>query len=163
MMRLKVNIPKKKRKEEKKIVVDEYQMVLNAAIAEQQKMYTKYLIESIASEIDRKIHYLGLAGCAGCNVGRLSQRDHDVCLMMTSPEKFELYYDQAIKLLTFENVRRVRYERLQKEIQYPISKAEFDAYEIADNPLKRFNAIKGSPEEIEKLKDYVKSVYPYFN
>ena len=86
-----------------------------------------------------------------------------ICVMMSFPEKFDLCYDSAIKLLTFENVSKIWHRRLQKEFDFPISKAEMTAYENADNPLKRFNTITGSPEEIEKLKEYVKSVYAYFN
>ena len=51
--------------------------------------------------------------------------------------------------------------RMLKESNgFPISKAEIDAYEIAENPRKRFDTLVGCPEE---LKEYVKSVYSYFN
>ena len=74
-LKLKLVIPKKKKKEAD-IVVDEFQMAVNAAIAEQQEMYTKYFMESIASEIERKVHYLGLAEQAvlelGSNKGNFS-------------------------------------------------------------------------------------------
>ena len=73
-LKLKLVIPKKKK--EADIVVDEFQMAVNAAIAEQQEMYTKYFMESIASEIERKVHYLGLAEQAvlelGSNKGNFS-------------------------------------------------------------------------------------------
>ena len=75
-LKLKLVIPKKKKKKEADIVVDEFQMAVNAAIAEQQEMYTKYFMESIASEIERKVHYLGLAEQAvlklGSNKGNFS-------------------------------------------------------------------------------------------
>ena len=73
-LKLKLVIPKKKKKEAD--IVDEFQMAVNAAIAEQQEMYTKYFMESIASEIERKVHYLGLAEQAvlelGSNKGNFS-------------------------------------------------------------------------------------------
>ena len=78
-LKLKLVILKKKKKEKKEIVVDEFQMAINAAIVEQQELHTKYFMESIASEIEKKIQYLGLADCEGCSVGSLSQRDHDMC------------------------------------------------------------------------------------
>ena len=151
-------IPKKKRKKE--IVVDEVQMALNAAIVEQRKLYTKYFMESIAEEVERKVQYVGLADCQGCSVASLSQRDHDICMMMSFPEKFELYFDKALTLLTFENVNKVWYRRLMKEFEdFPISKAEMDAYEVAENPRKKFDELMKNSEE---LKEYVKSVYAYF-
>ena len=156
-LKIKVVIPKKKRKE---IVVDEVQMALNAAIVEQQKLYTKYFMESIAEEVERKVQYVGLSDCEGCSVGSLSQRDHDICMMMSFPEKFELYFDKALKLLTFENVNKVWYRRLMKEFEeFPISRAEMDAYEIVENPREKFVKLV---ENSEELKEYVKSVYPYF-
>ena len=152
-------IPKKKRKKE--IVVDEVQMALNEAIVEQRKLYTKYFMESIAEEVERKVQYVGLADCQGCSVASLSQRDHDICMMMSFPEKFELYFDKALTLLTFENVNKVWYRRLLKEFEeFPISKAEMDAYEVAENPRKKFDELMKNSEE---LKEYVKSVYAYFN
>ena len=155
-LKVKLVIPKKK----KKIVVDEVQMALNAALVEQQKLYTKYFMESIAEEIERKVQYVGLADCEGCSVGSLSQRDHDICMMMSFPEKFELYFDKALTLLTFENVNKVWYRRLMKEFEdFPISKAEMDRYEIAENPREKFVKLV---ENSEELKEYVKSVYPYF-
>ena len=160
-LKLKLVIPKKKRKEKEEIVVDEVQMAVNTAIVEQQKLYTKYFKESIAEEIERKVQYVGLSDCEGCSVGSLSQKDHDVCMTMSFPEKFEMYFDSAVKLLTFENVNKVWHRRMLKESNgFPISKAEIDAYEIAENPRKRFDTLVGCPEE---LKEYVKSVYSYFN
>ena len=155
-LKVKLVIPKKK----KEIVVDEVQMALNAAIVEQQKLYTKYFMESIAEEIERKVQYVGLSDCEGCSVGSLSQRDHDICMMMSFPEKFELYFDKALTLLTFENVNKVWYRRLMKEFEdFPISKAEMDRYEIAENPREKFVKLV---ENSEELKEYVKSVYSYF-
>ena len=156
-LKVKLVIPKKKKKE---IVVDEVQMALNAALVEQQKLYTKYFMESIAEEIERKVQYVGLSDCEGCSVGSLSQRDHDICMMMSFPEKFELYFDKALTLLTFENVNKVWYRRLMKEFEdFPISKAEMDRYEIAENPREKFVKLV---ENSEELKEYVKSVYSYF-
>ena len=155
-LKVKLVIPKKK----KKIVVDEVQMALNTTIVEQQKLYTKYFMESIAEEVERKVQYVGLSDCEGCSVGSLSQRDHDICMMMSFPEKFELYFDKALTLLTFENVNKVWYRRLMKEFEdFPISKAEMDRYEIAENPREKFIKLV---ENSEELKEYVKSVYPYF-
>ena len=157
-LKIKVVIPKKKRKKE--IVVDEVQMALNTAIVEQQKLYTKYFMESIAEEVERKVQYVGLSDCEGCSVGSLSQKDHDICMMMSFPEKFELYFDKALTLLTFENINKVWYRRLMKEFEeFPISKAEMAAYEIAENPREKFVKLV---ENSEELKEYVKSVYSYF-
>ena len=83
MLKLKVTIPKKKRKEKEEIVVDEFQMAINAAIVEKQKLYIKYFMESIAEEIERKVQYVGLSDCEGCSVASLSQRDHNVCMQET--------------------------------------------------------------------------------
>ena len=150
-LKVKLVIPKKK----KKIVVDEVQMALNAALVEQQKLYTKYFMESIAEEIERKIQYVGLSDCQGCSVGSLSQTDHDICIMMSFQEKFELYFDSALKLLTFENVSKVWHRRLLQEFKdFPISKAEMDRYEIAENPRKKFINLV---EDSEELKEYVKN------
>ena len=54
-------------------------------------------------------------------------------------------------------------ERVQKEFTPPLSEGEMEEYEIVDNPLKRFDTVKGSPEELDKLKNYVKSIYPSYN
>ena len=74
--KLKLKLVILKKKKEADIVVDEFQMAVNAAIAEQQEMYTKYFMESIVSEIERKVHYLGLAEQAvlelGSNKGNFS-------------------------------------------------------------------------------------------
>ena len=161
--KLKLVIPKKKKKEGAfDVVVDEIEM-RNVEIAKQHDLLTSFFMESLASEIDKKIQYLALSDCYGCNVDSLTQNDHNVCLMMPSAEKFDLYFSKAVNLVAFISVFKDWNDRVQKEFASPLSKAEMEAYEIADNPLKRFDTVKGSPQELDVLKNYVKSIYPSYN
>ena len=66
-------------------------------------------------------------------------------------------------MVAFISVFKEWNERVQKEFAPPLSKDEMEAYEIVDNPLKRFDTVKGSPQELDKLKNYVKSIYPSYN
>lgn len=119
--KLKLKLKKKKKKMEKEILVDEVDMARKAEIIKQQELLTKFFMESIASAIERKVEYLGLSDCYGSSTGSLTQSDHDICLMMSSPEKFKLYNDSAVNLITFENVYKVWHDRLQKEFDFPLS------------------------------------------
>ena len=161
--KLKLVIPKKKEKEGAfNVVVDEIEM-RNAEIIRHQGLLTSFFMESLASEIDKKIQYLAASDCYGCGALSLSQNDHDVCLMMPAAEKFEMYFSKAVNLVAFISVFKDWEERVQKEFTPPLSKEELEAYEIADNPLKRFDTVKGSPHELDVLKNYVKSIYPSYN
>ena len=61
-------------------------------------------MESLAAEIDKKIQYLASSDCSGCAVMSLTQNDHDVCMMMSSAEKLELYFSKAVNLVAFISV-----------------------------------------------------------
>ena len=87
----------------------------------------------------------------------LTQSDHDVCVMMAADDQFELYFSKALSLVAFISVFKEWNERVQKEFTPPLSKEEMEAYEIADNPLERLNAIKRSPEA---FKNYMGNIYP---
>ena len=158
--KLKLVIPKKKIKSFD-YVADEIAM-RDAEIKRHQELLTTFFMESLAVEIDKKIQYLAESDCSGCAAMSLTQNDHDVCLMMSSPEKFELYFSKAVNLVAFVSVFKEWDDRVQKVFTPPLSKGEMEEYEIADNPLERFNTVKGSPEELDKLKNYVKSIYPSY-
>ena len=153
-------IPKKKIKSFD-YVVDEI-AAKDAEIKMHQKLLDTLFMESLAAEIDKKIQYLAESDCNGCAAMSLTQNDHDVCLMKSSPEKFELYFNKAVNLVAFISVFKEWDARVQKEFTSPLSKEELEAYEIADNPLERFNTIKGSPERLEAFKDYIKHIYPLY-
>ena len=158
--KLKLVIPEKKIKSFD-YVADEIAM-RDAEIKRHQALLTTFFMESLAAEVDKKIQYLAELDCSGCAMMSLTQNDHDVCMMMSSPEKFELYFSKAVNLVAFISVFKEWNERVQKEFTPPLSKGEMEEYEIADNPLERFNTVKGSPEELDKLKNYVKSIYPSY-
>ena len=128
-----------------------------------QELLTTFFMESLAAEVDKKIQYLASTNCSGCAVMSLTQNDHDVCVMMSSPEKFELYFSKAVHLVAFISVFKEWNERVQKEFTPPLSKDEMEAYEVNDNPLERFNTIKGSPQELDAFKNDVKIIYPSYN
>ena len=157
---LKLPIPKKKIKSFD-YVVDEI-AAKDAEIKMHQKLLNTLFMESLAAEIDKKIQYLAESDCSGCAAMSLTQNEHDVCLMMSSPEKFELYFNKAVNLVAFISVFKEWNARVLKEFTIPLSKGEMEDYEIANNPLERFNTIKGSPEELDDLKDYVKNIYPSY-
>ena len=159
--KLKLVIPKKKLKEAPHIVVDEVE-ARKMEVLKHQELLTTFFMVSLAAEVDKKIQYLASSDCSGCAVMSLTQNDHDVCMMMSSAEKFELYFNKAINLVAFISVFKEWDERVQKEFTPPLSKEEMEAYEIADNPLERFNTIKGSPERLNAFKDYIKNIYPLY-
>ena len=155
-------IPKKKiKKEAPHIVVDEVE-ARTKEMLKQQELLTTFFMESFAAEVDKKIQYLASTDCSGCAVMSLTQDDHDVCMMMSSPQKFEVYFSKAVNLVAFNTVFREWYERVRKEVTPLITKEGMEAYEVDDNPLERFNTIKGSPQELEAFKDYVKNIYPSY-
>ena len=158
---LKLIIPKKKMKEAPKIVVDEVE-ARKMEVLKQQELLTTLFMVSFAAEVEKKIRYLAESDCSGCVEMSLSQIDHDICVMMSSPAKYELYFNKAINLVSFISVFKEWDARVQKEFTPPLSKEEMEAYEIADNPLERFNTIKGSPQELEAFKNYVKIIYPLY-
>ena len=159
---LKLVIPKKKiKKEAPHIVVDEVE-ARTKEMLKQQELLNTFFMESLAAEVDKKIQYLASMDCSGCAVMSLTQDDHDVCMMMSSPHKFEVYFSKAVNLVAFNTVFKEWYERVQKEVIPPLSKEEMAAYEVNDNPLERFTTIKGNPKELEAFKDYVKSIYPSY-
>ena len=154
---LKLVIPKKKiKKEVPHVVVDEVEL-REMEILQQQELLTTLFMDSLAEEVNKKIQYLALSDCSGCAVMSLTQSDHDVCIMMSYAEKFELYFIKAINLVAFNSVFRGWHEHVRKE---RVSKEELEAYENADNPLERFNAIKGSPERLEAFKNYMNIIHP---
>ena len=157
--KLKLVIPKKKIKEEiPHIVVDEVE-ARKMEVLKHQELLTTLFMDSLAVEVNKKIQYLAASDCSGCAVMSLTQNDHDVCMMMSAAEQFELYFTKAINLVAFNSVFREWYERVRKEVTPPLSKEELEAYEIADNPLERFNAIKGSPERLEAFKNYMNIIH----
>ena len=133
--KLKLVIPKKKIKGFD-YVVDEIAMK-DAEIKRHQELLTTFFMESLASEIDKKIQYLATSDCSGCAMWSLTQNDHDVCMMMSSAEKFELYFSKAVNLVAFISVFKEWNERVQKEFTPPLSKGEMEEYEIADRALLR--------------------------
>ena len=92
---LKLPIPKKKIKSFD-YVVDEI-AAKDAEIKMHQKLLDTLFMESLAAEIDKKIQYLAESDCSGCAAMSLTQNEHDVCLMMSSPEKFELYLREVLR------------------------------------------------------------------
>ena len=160
--KLKLVIPKKKIKEAPNVVVDEVE-ARKMEMLKHQELLSTFFMESLAAEIDKKIQYLASSDCSGCAVMSLTQNDHDVCMMMSSAEKFELYFSKAVNLVAFISVFKEWNERVQKEFTPPLSKDEMEAYEVNDNPLERFNTIKGSPQELDAFKNYVKIIYPSYN
>ena len=158
---LKLVIPKKKVKEAPKIVVDEVE-ARTKEMLKQQELLTTFFMESFAAEVDKKIQYLASTDCSGCAVMSLTQTDHDVCVMMSPAEKFELYFSKAVNLVAFNTLFREWYERVRKEVTPLITKEGMEAYEVDDNPLERFNTIRENPQELKAFKDYVKSIYPSY-
>ena len=159
---LKLVIPKKKiKKEVPHIVVDEVEAETKE-MQKQQELLTTFFMESFAAEVDKKIQYLASTDCSGCAVMSLTQTDHDVCVMMSPAEKFELYFSKAVNLVAFNTLFREWYERVRKEVTPLITKEGMEAYEVDDNPLERFNTIRENLQELEAFKDYVKSIYPSY-
>ena len=162
---LKLVIPKKKiKKEIPHIVVDEVEAETKKMQKEQELLIT-FFMESFAAEVDKKIQYLASTDCSGCAVMSLTQNDHDVCMMMSSPEKFELYFSQAVNVVAFNALFKEWYDRVRKESTLLTTKEE---YEVADNVigfntiLYKFNTIRGNPQELEAFKEYVKNTYPSY-
>ena len=161
-------IPKKKiKKEVPHIVVDEVEAETKE-MQKEQELLTTFFMESFAAEVDKKIQYLASADCNGCGVMSLTQTDHDVCMMMSSPQKFEIYFSQAVHLVTFNTLFKEWYDRVRKESTLLATKEGMEEYEVAANVigfntiLDKFNTIRENLQELEAFKDYVKNIYPSY-
>ena len=63
----------------------------------------KVLLQEIGKEVMEEINILAREACYGCQFERPGQMDHDKCLMLSSFEKIEEFFEKAWINLDFQD------------------------------------------------------------